>query len=450
MRSTRGRQSRYARPAARGAPSSLRLDAGGMDVSASDPLGLLLPGVRPTARGGGAEAPPAPDPDVPDAPDVSAPALISELKAQLAAAVAAEDYGTVAKLGAALSELQERARAGEVKPPDSAAELMLAARRMRPQLKLRYGFDAAMHRGTPKAFPVELVPKFVEVRFSPRAVQPSSGQPCPAHPSIVRAESACPCVREQLGVDQKTLDFMKGPKPSEQAAAAADHGAVDGPMTNTDRIALLDTHLMHVMSSEQAQVMFGAERLGGKLLDIGAGVGAVTEELAVLFDDALTTEVSQNMAERLRERGFDCMHTRGTGDLAEEFRAHCGGTIPELRAISLLNVLDRCPEPQTMLESIYRMMVPGHTQLLIALVLPFGPFVETPHGRVAPTEKLPISPNCCWETAVASLLANVLTPMGFEVERVGRVPYLDQCPQCGIFELDDVLLVLRRPSEAAQ
>ena len=40
---------------------------------------------------------------------------------------------------------------------------MLAARRMRPQLKLRYGFDARAHRGTSKAFPVELVPKFVEV-----------------------------------------------------------------------------------------------------------------------------------------------------------------------------------------------------------------------------------------------------------------------------------------------
>lgn len=378
---------------------------------ASDPLGLLLPG---TQRAGGG-LPPPPDPDFTAGPDVSTPTLIGELKAQLAAAVAAEDYGKVAKLGAALSDLQERtAREGGGPPTsDTAAEMMRAARRKRPQLKLRYGFDAAAHRGTPKAFPVELMPKFVE-----------------------------------LGVDQKTLDFLDGPKAEGAAGiAAAGHGVGDGgPMTNTDKIALLDTHMMHVMSSEQAQVMFGAERLGGKLLDLGAGVGAVTEKLSVMFDDVLTTEVSENMAMRLREKGFDCMHTRGTGDLFEELREHCG-TIPELRAISLLNVLDRCPEPQTMLECIHRMMIPGHTQLLIALVLPFGPFVETPHGRVAPTEQLPISPNCCWETAVASLAANVLKPMGFEIEKVGRVPYLDQCPQCGIFELDDVLLVLKRPVE---
>ena len=381
-----------------------------------DPLGLLLPGTR-GAAGGGGSVPPPPDPDAPAGPDVSAPRLIVELKVQLAAAVAVEDYGKVAKLGAALSDLQERAAREalcQAPPgPDTAAEMMRAARRKRPQLKLRYAFDAAAHRGTPKAFPVELVPKFVE-----------------------------------LAVDQKTLDFLDGPKAEAAAAkAAAEHVGDGGPMTNTDRIAILDTHMMHVMSSEQAQAMFGAERLGGKLLDLGAGVGAVTEELAVMFDDVLTTEVSENMAMRLRERGFDCMHTRGTGDLVEELREHCGGTIPELRAISLLNVLDRCPEPHTMLECIHRMMIPGHTQLLIALVLPFGPFVETPNGRVAPTERLPISPNCCWETAVASLAANVLAPMGFEIERVGRVPYLDQCPQCGIFELDDVLLTLKRTAE---
>ena len=35
---------------------------------------------------------------------------------------------------------------------------------------------------------------------------------------------------------------------------------------------------------------------------------------------------------------------------------------------------------------------------------------------------------------------------GFAVERISRCPYLDQCPECGIFELDDALLVLRVPA----
>jgi len=147
--------------------SSLRMDAGGMkSVKASDPLGLLLPGVGAAADG---SRPPPPDADAYAAPDISTPALMDELKAQLAAAVASEEYSKVAKLGAALSELQERASGAEVKDA-TAADLMLAARRMRPQLKLRYGFDARAHRGTPKAFPVELVSKFVEVCHTPMHV----------------------------------------------------------------------------------------------------------------------------------------------------------------------------------------------------------------------------------------------------------------------------------------
>lgn len=152
------RQSRYSRPGMHSS-SALRVDAGGMrSVKASDPLGLLLPGALGPA-GDGARPPP-PDAETRAAPDLSTPALIEELKAQLTSAVAAEEYSKVAKLGAALSELQERMP----KVKDArAADLMLAARRMRPQLKLRYGFDARAHRGTPMAFPVELAPKFVEV-----------------------------------------------------------------------------------------------------------------------------------------------------------------------------------------------------------------------------------------------------------------------------------------------
>lgn len=176
------RQSRYSRPTMRSS-SSLRTDAGGMkSVRASDPLGLLLPGVGATGDGA---RPPPPDGDTYTAPDVSTPALIDELKAQLAAAVASEEYSKVAKLGAALSELQERASGAEDKD-DTAADLMLAARRMRPQLKLRYGFDARAHRGTPKAFPVELVPKFVEVCGAPARI-PHPSEKFVARKSAVRA-----------------------------------------------------------------------------------------------------------------------------------------------------------------------------------------------------------------------------------------------------------------------
>ena len=85
----------------------------------------------------------------------------------------------------------------------------------------------------------------------------------------------------------------------------------------------------------------------------------------------------------------------------------------------------------------------AHTVLLLALVLPFSAFVECPGGREAPKEQLSISPNCCFESAVAGLV-HTLEGEGFEVERLARCPYLDQCPQCGIYELDDCLVVLRQ------
>ena len=51
--------------------------------------------------------------------------------------------------------------------------------------------------------------------------------------------------------------------------------------------------------------------------------------------------------------------------------------------------------------------------------------------------------NCCWETSVGSL-AKLLQDAGFIVERISRCPYIDQCPECGIFELDDCVMLLRR------
>jgi hypothetical protein len=209
-------------------------------------------------------------------------------------------------------------------------------------------------------------------------------------------------------------------------------------------------------------------RIGGHVLDIGAGEGAVTLELAPLFDGALCTEVSQQMAKKLRNRGFSCIHSSGTGSLVDEVREFAAGgpiggdkkaprlalrpapgapagALPEFSAISLLNVLDRCDKPLSMLSEILQLMRPpppqgspaaldrpygGGTLLLVALVLPFGPFVETPGGRKPPSEqvleKFVRSHNCCWETAASQVVHRVLEPMGFEVCAVGRCPYLDQ------------------------
>ena len=44
--------------------------------------------------------------------------------------------------------------------------------------------------------------------------------------------------------------------------------------------------------------------------------------------------------------------------------------------ISCLNLLDRCDKPMTILKYIHKKLTPGTGRLLLALVLPFHPYVE--------------------------------------------------------------------------
>jgi 16S rRNA A1518/A1519 N6-dimethyltransferase RsmA/KsgA/DIM1 with predicted DNA glycosylase/AP lyase activity len=59
---------------------------------------------------------------------------------------------------------------------------------------------------------------------------------------------------------------------------------------------------MHVVSTEQCRLLLG-EGLES-LLDVGAGEGSVTDCMAPLFQNVVTTEASPSMAQRLRERGY--------------------------------------------------------------------------------------------------------------------------------------------------
>lgn len=45
--------------------------------------------------------------------------------------------------------------------------------------------------------------------------------------------------------------------------------------------------------------------------------------------------------------------------------------------ISCLNLLDRCDEPLELLKDIKKSLVPGSGRLILAVVLPFYPYVET-------------------------------------------------------------------------
>ena len=110
-----------------------------------------------------------------------------------------------------------------------------------------------------------------------------------------------------------------------------------------DANGLVGAYSMRVLSTEQWRSVLG-EAAHGRLLDVGAGDGEVTAQLAPLFDEVVTTELSAPMARRLRKRGYRC-HER---DAALE-------ELPEERpfdVVAVQNVIDRTTHPLRLLERL--------------------------------------------------------------------------------------------------
>jgi SAM-dependent methyltransferase len=178
-------------------------------------------------------------------------------------------------------------------------------------------------------------------------------------------------------------------------------------------------------------------RSSGRLLDVGAGSGDVTTQLAPCFDEVEVTEVSRGMAKRLRKRGFRCHESDLTaGPLAA----------PTFDAVSLLNVLDRCQKPKTLLGNCLAALGSGGT-FIVALALPYSPFYFAGPSTPDPEERLDCDPGPggAWEDAARRLIERDLLPLGLTLERFARAPYLSAGDsRRELYELDDVVLVLTK------
>lgn len=271
----------------------------------------------------------------------------------------------------------------------------------------------------------------------------------------------------------------------------------------TDAISIAGVNYMHVLSTEQTETLLktAEQRINGQqssnlnasrdvnpvcsrnntttdtrknhghLLDIGAGQGFVTSNLSPLFETTTCTEVSRRCVDALKRRGFNTVLTfdptsetvpcpDGIKDLRRRrdsrYReADEGGGGGGFDVVALLNVLDRCDAPLTMLKRCKELMKDHATTntkntstplLLIALVLPFRSSVEYNPTR-RPSQPLPTLENSRggFERSVQRFV-EVLEENGLEVVVWSRVPYLsmsmDWLEEWAV--LSDVVVVCRK------
>ncbi len=239
----------------------------------------------------------------------------------------------------------------------------------------------------------------------------------------------------KLPLDEQTRLYVDAAAEHRHSALVTGvHRGLRRFMSDFDVNGLLGTYSMHLLSTAQWRLLLGGD-IGGTLLDVGAGDGNVTACLAPLFDGVTVTETSGPMIRRLRKRGYRAHHL-------DVSHAEVPGAPYD--AVALLNVLDRCSAPLSLLESV-RLSLRKRGLLIIALALPYRPFFFAGSRTPSPMRPLPLNAEEDWETSVNVLVSEVLAPLDFEVMALARAPYLSQGDsQQELYQLDDVIVIAQR------
>lgn len=169
---------------------------------------------------------------------------------------------------------------------------------------------------------------------------------------------------------------------------------------------------MFVLSEDQARSLLHPARSipegSGALVDVGAGDGEVSRRLGRLYGDLYATEISASMRKALGCKGYTLLDTE------EWWREQ------QFDCVCMMNLLDRCSKPKTMLRQAKTAIAPGGV-LVLALVLPYKPYVEvTPDHK--PEERLPIQ-GASFEEQVGSFVA-FMAGAGYRLRAWARAPYL--------------------------
>ena len=200
-------------------------------------------------------------------------------------------------------------------------------------------------------------------------------------------------------------------------------------MSTTSINGLLQRGSMFVFSMSQFQTLMNIQNNTkfDSLLDIGAGDGLTTEKMAPFFNSVYATEMSPTMQWRLGQKGFKVLDVFNWHRTIENNEMYL-----KFDVISCLNLFDRCDKPITLIKEIKSALKQGG-YLICALVLPFKPYVEYNKNN-KPTELFPFVSNNSSasgfdENRIVSeqiiiLIEQVFRPLGFELEKFSRLPYL--------------------------
>jgi len=196
----------------------------------------------------------------------------------------------------------------------------------------------------------------------------------------------------------------------------------------------LGTYPLYLLHTRHWRALLGGS-VGGRLLDVGAAAGEVTQELAPLFDEVVATDISGPMVRRLRRIGFDARKI----DLARQ-------DLPGKRfdAVTLLNVLDRCDDPAALLAAAVRMCVPGGL-IVISTPLPYDPWRYVGSLPMRPRKPLPLRGQL-FDADLGGLVDVVLPLAGLEPLRWITTPYVSAGDRRRAeYRLDAAVIVTRAP-----
>ena len=191
----------------------------------------------------------------------------------------------------------------------------------------------------------------------------------------------------------------------------------------TDANGILGTGKMFLLSKSHINTLFDGKTFD-TMLDIGAGDGNVTEKFKeTLVTGKITcTETSVKMLNVLTSKGYAI-----TDKIEGEYDIVC-----------LLNVLDRCDSPVSILKAIHAVK---KKYVIISIVLPYRGFYMDGLKKADQLETL-IGTFKEWEESVHSLCKEFVE-IGFKIEKISRLPYLSEGDQHKeMYKLNTAIFVL--------